>query len=619
VSHELESAGVRPSPGAATFERQIAPENPDAPDRMGVAAPGDGRTPALLQMNWDQLRAILWLRFRLTRNQFARAGTLNAILSIFLAAMLAFAAIGFAVGGFILGIVVGVKTPPWTLVFIWDGIIMLFLIFWMSGLLIELQRSESIDMARMLHLPITLNQVFLFNYVASHFTPSIVLFVPAMLAMGLGLSVAAGPQMTLLLPLVAAFIVMITAWTYCLRGWLAALMMNKRRRRAIIVWMTLILVLIGQLPNLIFNLGHFQRHGRSHKALNPAEQSIPAELEGIVEAHLVLPPGWVGYATMGLKQHQVWPAVAATAAAALLASFGLMRAYRLSIRFYMGADEVELPRETAEVKPDVTRTLLVERRLPLLPDDTAALALATFRSLLRAPELKMVAVMPVVLAFVMFMAHRNMPTGKFPPAASGFAVTAAVALAVFAFAQTMANTFGLDRSGFRTLVLLPTPRHQILLAKNLAFFPFMALVAAGLLALAQWLTHASTFALLTSLLQLPTAFLLFSLITNLMSILVPYRMSQTLKAKKPKAIVIVAVFLSMLVAPVVMVPVFIPPAVQLLASKLGLAPWLPVNLLAAIVILAIAATLYRVLLPPLGRLLQRREPAILREVTEETE
>ena len=33
-------------------------------------------------MNWEQLRAILWLRWRLTRNQFTRGGQLNAVLSV---------------------------------------------------------------------------------------------------------------------------------------------------------------------------------------------------------------------------------------------------------------------------------------------------------------------------------------------------------------------------------------------------------------------------------------------------------------------------------------------------------------------------------------------------------
>ena len=29
-------------------------------------------------MNWDQLRTLLWLRWRLTRNQWGRAGRINA-------------------------------------------------------------------------------------------------------------------------------------------------------------------------------------------------------------------------------------------------------------------------------------------------------------------------------------------------------------------------------------------------------------------------------------------------------------------------------------------------------------------------------------------------------------
>ena len=579
-------------------------------------------------MNWDQLRAIVWLRWRLTRNQFARAGAVNAVLSIFLMALLALAAIGFGIGGFVLGLFSGAKAAPWLLLLIWDGTVLAFLIFWLSGLMIELQRSESIDLNRLLHLPVTLNQVFIFNYVASHLTPSIALFLPAMLGLCAGLVLGAGPWMALMVPLVLAFIVMITAWTYCLRGWLAALMMNKRRRRAIIVWITLLLVLVGQLPNLIFNLGHLRKHPRQQYpvAASPAvpnrDKVAESPLsEALLQAHLVLPPGWVGYGAMTLKEHRALPAVAAAAAAALLASLGLMRAYRLTIRFYLGAEDAERPRPqiVSPPKPRTTGALLVERQLPWLPEDAAALALATFRSLLRSPELKMVAIMPVMLVVVMFLAHQNLPQGRLPRDLAGFAATAAVALASFAFSQTMSNAFGLDRNGFRTLVLLPTQRHHILMAKNLAFFPFVAVVAAGLLVLGQWLAQMSWTTLLTGLLQLPTAFLLFSLVANLASILVPYRMSQTLKAKKPKAIVILAVFLSMLVMPIVMVPVLIPPGLQLLFSKQGWAPWLPVNFLAAMVLLAAASLLYRFLLPIQGRLLQRREQAILREVTEEVE
>ena len=35
-------------------------------------------------MNWDQLRAMLWLRWRLTRNQWRRGGQLNAVITLIL-------------------------------------------------------------------------------------------------------------------------------------------------------------------------------------------------------------------------------------------------------------------------------------------------------------------------------------------------------------------------------------------------------------------------------------------------------------------------------------------------------------------------------------------------------
>jgi hypothetical protein len=217
----------------------------------------------------------------------------------------------------------------------------------------------------------------------------------------------------------------------------------------------------------------------------------------------------------------------------------------------------------------------------------------------------------------MWLARSHRPPGG---AFGAFMTVAAIAAASFSLAPTMANVFGLDRNGFRALVLLPTRRHHILLAKNLAFFPFVGGAALVLILLAKFLGRTSWQAVLVGLVQLPAAFLLFSLLYNTLSILAPYRLAPgTLKAKQPRAIVFVAAFGALLLMPVVLVPVLIPPALQLLFSGLGWLPWLPVNLLAAVVILAAVAGLYGAVLPGQGRLLQRREQIILREVTEEVE
>jgi hypothetical protein len=110
------------------------------------------------------------------------------------------------------------------------------------------------------------------------------------------------------------------------------------------------------------------------------------------------------------------------------------------------------------------------------------------------------------------------------------------------------------------------------------------------------------------------------LVCNLAAILIPYRLAPgTLQAKKPRPIVFVAVFATMLLTPIILLPIVIPPVVQLLFAHMAWLPWLPVNLVAAVAILLAVAALYRVLLPLEGRLLQRREQNILRAVTEEVE
>ncbi len=184
----------------------------------------------------------------------------------------------------------------------------------------------------------------------------------------------------------------------------------------------------------------------------------------------------------------------------------------------------------------------------------------------------------------------------------------------------MSNLFGLDRGGFRAIVLLPIQRKFVLLAKNLAFFPFVVVVSCGLMLLVKFFIRLPWGGLVPSLLQMVIAFLMFVPFCNLLSILIPYRLSPgTLQAKKPKAIVFVAVLLSMLVTPILMAPAFIPTALNYAFAHFGWLPWLPVNLLASIVILALVIGLYWLLLPFQGRLLQAAEKRILREVTEETE
>jgi hypothetical protein len=217
----------------------------------------------------------------------------------------------------------------------------------------------------------------------------------------------------------------------------------------------------------------------------------------------------------------------------------------------------------------------------------------------------------------MWFTHAKRAPGQF---LTTFAGTVAVIVGMFSVSQMLSNVFGLDRGGFRSLILLPTRRHHILLAKNLAFLPLAGAIAVALLILTRVLMGLPWNCLAGSLVQVPAAFFMFCLCGNLLAIFAPYRLAScSLQAKKPKPIIFVAALASMFLLPVVLAPILIPPGLQLLFSFAGWAPWLPVNFLASLVLLALVIWLYTLLLPLEGRLLYRREQTILKEVTEETE
>src|SRR3989475_7909844 len=244
-------------------------------------------------MNWSQLRTVFWLRWRLTRNQWSRrGGGLSAVLTM-LAVVTGFVmALGGGVAGTIAGAVGLSKAPPQVMLLVWDVIIFIFLFLWMIGVLAEIQRSETIDLGRLLHLPVSLKWIFVVNYLASHLTLSIIVFLPGALGLCTGLLWGRGWGMILMVPLVLGFVFMITAWTYCLRGWLVALMVNKRRRRSILMGVTLAAILLGQLPNLYFNVilrRDRNRSGQSQSA-QPDNQSSAQKSSG---GHRRLSPGFL--------------------------------------------------------------------------------------------------------------------------------------------------------------------------------------------------------------------------------------------------------------------------------------------------------------------------------------
>jgi hypothetical protein len=299
----------------------------------------------------------------------------------------------------------------------------------------------------------------------------------------------------------------------------------------------------------------------------------------------------------------------------------LARAYRSTLRIYQGGDENKLAKMPPVAKPATAGgRILVERTLPAIPEEAAAMALANFRSMSRAPEVKMGLAANVFIFAILGAGMLVRRSGALPEAARPFLASAAVVVTFLGLTQVLFNQFGFDRSGFRALVLLPSPRRQILLGKNLSLLPVALVVFVVYLALITVLAHLRVTMIVAAGLQFSAAFLVLSALGNLMSILAPFRIAAgSLKPTKIKATTMLMLMVVQMFFPLAMIPIFLPPGLGLLCDHFGWLPGSAVTLVCSAFLSGLAALLYWQTLAPLGGLLQRREQQILQVVTREVE
>jgi hypothetical protein len=604
-------------------------------------------------MSWTHLKTLLWLRWRLSRNRWKRAGTVNLIFSVIVVAM---ALVGSVIAFFaaLIGGILGLgKASPDLVLLLWGGIAAAFLFVWTIGLVAELQRSELLSMERLLHMPISLREAYLLNYVSSFVSLSIVFFLPGMVGLGIAMTVHYGLTGTLVFPLAASFVVLVTAVTYQLRGWLATLMANKRRRRTIIALVTAGFILLVQLPNLV-NMA-FQRARRRSEAEHAVEVSLlhgqlasgvidrsqfQRQREQLKQSHramrrrerdrlygrvvqwatigsLLLPPGWLPYGARAAAAGNPLPPLLGSLGMALLAAASLRRSYRSTMRFHTGQHSTRKRRRKAarDTSQSERHSGLLQCRLIGVSERASIVALATFQSLMRAPEAKMVMLTPVILAGV-FGSMLFLGSGRhMPVAARPFVSLAAVGTTMFGISQLMINMFGFDRGGFRALILMPAARKDILLGKNLAVAPLGVGLSVLIIAAAQLVAPLSLAHLLATLLQIVPAYLFACLVGNAVSIVSPMPISAgSLKPAQPSVKKLLVHMVAVMLLPIALVPaaaaVGCESLLRWLLDSTAIPVYLPVSLAEA----GLMLWLYRVVIRAQGRWLQKRETRILESV-----
>jgi hypothetical protein len=321
--------------------------------------------------------------------------------------------------------------------------------------------------------------------------------------------------------------------------------------------------------------------------------------------------------------------------ASLIGAASLRRSYRTALRLYSGhfTSSPGSPPQAATGSPapgqsaakaaptdagalPTAKPILLERELPLVTEHTAVVALASLRSLTRAPEAKMALMTPVILLLIAasaMLTNRAEP----PAAARPFMGLASIGIVLLTLLQLAGNQFGFDRDGFRALVLSPSPRRDILLGKNLALAPFALGIGLTLLGITQLVYPMGIDHLLATVAELGSAFLLFCMVANLISILAPVPMaSGSLRPAQPKLGMVLLQFGLTLLLPVLIGFSVLPLGLEMLLRNFGLLHnAVPLYLICSIPELALVLWLYGRVVGWQGLLLQAREQRILVAVT----
>ncbi len=610
-------------------------------------------------MNWQHLQTFVWLRWRLLYNQWRRAGAFNAILMMILTVGAIVTAVPLFIGCFVLGLYLIPRAEPAYLMYAWDGVIAGFLLFWVIGLVAELQRTDPLSLSKFMHLPVSPKGAFLINYLSSLFRLSLLVFGPVMLAFCVALLFTKGMLLLVALLLLAAFLLMVTAITYQFQGWLAALMSNPRRRRTVIVIVTTMFILISQLPNLLNFYAPWRSQQRPDRSATLAEEMAKigrdaqaqkftseeldrrqqealknfqlaneqADRESVKNlertarlVNTVLPVGWLPLGVMEAATGHVMPALLGLLGMTAIGTASLWRAYRTTIGMYQGQMSARKGRPAPAVATSKSTrkpaNLLLEARLSGVSEPVSAIALGGLRSLMRSPEAKMMLLTPLITGAV-FGSFLFKGGPDIPHAIRPLIGMAAMIVVLFGMMQLMVNQFGFDRDGFRVFVLCAARRRDILLGKNLAFAPLALGMAAILLIVVQLVSPMRIDHVLAMAPLYVTMFLLFCLLMNLLSIYAPvYIAAGSLKPSNPKLVtILIQMVMFTFIFPLTQGITLLPLGIEIMLGQLGWAESVPICLILSLALCAAVVVVYRLLLEWQGSLFQEREQKILETVT----
>ncbi|HKQ99763.1 MAG TPA: hypothetical protein VJT09_03770 [Pyrinomonadaceae bacterium] len=570
----------------------------------------------------SQLSALVWLKWTLFRNAMrSRKAALSRIASILgTLVALAFALLIAVVLGLAVYRVLSpgaaehllAQLPPGhpqameVRKMLQSGFMILFMIFALLYLMwatvpLSLGGGSQFTPGRLLLYPISLRKLFAIDFLSELTSIGSIFAIPTIIAVSLGAGFGLN---NLGLALFAALLALLCGIS--IAKWLStslSALMQKRRTRGETL-LALIGVVVGLGGAFVGEFAvYISRHG--------------GELSGLRWT----PPGAAALAlTEGLR-----PGGAGVYALALLVlaayTLGLVLVtYLIARRAALGAGGAK----RARVRP-ATRAVEAKHtgwQLPFLSPQISAVIEKELRYAMRNAQLRMMALMPLVLIGIrLARGSRAGGTSTLPPDtalslnsfaayAEGLLVAAGVLYVFLILSSLMCNLFAYEGGGMRAFILSPVDRRTILLGKNLTIW-FLALVFCSVLLLVNQLVFRdlSFQALAFAALSFVFFAACFAIIGNWLSIRFPKRLQfgKRMNASGVTGFLLIPILLALAA----------PPLGAVVAGYY--AQSFAVKYATLALLAAVAVALYALLIKGQGRALARSEQEILEAVSAKTD
>lgn len=415
----------------------------------------------------SQLGTLIWLKWRLLRNSLRSSkAVVNKLATVL--GMLAALAFSLIVATS-LGAVAYLATRPdmlgevlrrsprgefpvaATTEFIFFSILGFIYLMW-ATVPLSIGGSKQFDAGKLLMYPITLRKLFAVDFVSELTTLHSVFAVPAVVAISIGAGLGSGNLAIALLGAIPA-----TLFGVALSKWLSTtigtLLQRKRARGETIVALIgavagLSGALAGQIAPVLF------RHAESLRSLRWT------------------PPGAAAVLLVGAARNEIEYALAFITLSAYTVAL-IVATYWIARRTALGLSGGRRRKAVAETNRDLP--VYVGWQLPLLSPELSAIVEKELRYALRNAQIRMMALMPLILIAIRLFNRSRMGdlrssshAGEFMAYLSGLMASGGVLYVFLILGGLSANQFAFEEGGMRSYILAPVDRRKILLGKNIA-------------------------------------------------------------------------------------------------------------------------------------------------------